>query len=150
MSNIAKQTIVARRNQFIRSWRQYAPEVTIAGMTLAQFEASAQGPDEVRHRQADAQTVLSGIIIERHQADKELKIKLIMLADTLRGMPGFGYDCPFYRSLGFITKSERKVPTPKSAPMPTPMVTQTPVIAPMATVQPVATIAVIPLAANVA
>jgi hypothetical protein len=146
MSNIAKQSIAARRDQFIRSWRQYAPEITIADMTLAQFEASAQSPDEVRSRQADAQTVLSGIIIERKVADHDLNTRLIMLANMVRGMPAFGYNSPFYRSLGFVTKNERKVRTLK--PTPTPVVT--PTLAPMATSVPVATIAVIPLAENVA
>ncbi len=146
MSNKAKQSIAERRDQFIRSWRQYAPEITIAGMTLAQFEAGAQSPDEVRSRQADAQTVLSGIIIERKEADKNLNTHLIMLADALRGMPDFGYNSPFYRSLGYITKNERKARTLK--PKATPMLT--PTLAPMATSVPVATIAVIPLAADVA
>ena len=150
MSNIAKQTIAERRNQFIRSWHQYAPEITIAGMTLAQFEITGQNPDEVRHRQSDAQTVLSGIIIERKQADKDLNTSLLMLADTLRGMPGFGYNSPFYRSLGYITKNERKVRTPKQTPVVTPTPMETPTLAPLATSVPVATIAVIPLAENVA
>ena len=150
MSNKTKQTITARRDQFIRSWRQYAPEITIAGMTLTQFEVGAQSPDEVRSRQADAQTVLSGIIIERKVADHDLNTSLIMLADTLRGMPGFGYNSPFYRSLGYITKNERKVRTLKPTPVVTPTPMATPTLAPMTTSVPVATIAVIPLAANVA
>ena len=119
MSNIKKQNVAARRNQFIDSWRKFAPELTLAGYTLAQFEVEAQIPAEVRERLSAAKTEVAGVIIERQQADDLLRAKLHMLTDVLRGTPGFGYDSPFYRSLGFIPKSERK---PSIRRKPTPVV----------------------------
>ena len=110
MSTIKKQNVAARRNQFIDSWRKFAPELTLAGYTLAQFEVEAQEPAEVRQRLSAAKTEVAGVIIERQQADDRLRATLHMLTDVLRGTPGFGYDSPFYRSLGFTTKSEKKRP----------------------------------------
>ena len=70
----------------------------------------AQEPAEVRQRLNEAKTEVAGVIIERQQADDRLRITLHMLTDVLRGTPGFGYDSPFYRSLGFTPKSEMKRP----------------------------------------
>jgi len=110
MSAINRQDVSTRRDQFIDSWRKFAPEMSIAGYTLAQFVAESQAPDEIRQRLSAARTEVAGTIIERQAADNRLKEKLIMLTDTLRGTPSYGYDSPFYRSIGFVPKSERKRP----------------------------------------
>lgn len=114
MRAINQQTVSTRRDQFIDSWRKFAPEMSIAGYTLAQFIAESQAPDEIRQRLSAARTEVAGTIIERQAAEKLLKEKLIMLTDALRGTPGHGYDSPFYRSIGFIPKSERKRPVRKN------------------------------------
>ena len=117
MRAINQQTVSTRRDQFIESWRKFAPEMSIAGYTLAQFVAESQAPDEIRQRLSAARTEVAGTLIERQAADSLLKEKLIMLTDALRGTPGYGYDSPFYRSIGFVPKSERKRPVrkPKAA-----------------------------------
>ena len=121
MSAIKKKNVAARRDQFIDSWRKFAPELTLSGYTLAQFEVEAQQSAEVRQRLSAAKTEVAGVIIERKQADKLLRVKLHMPTDVLRGTPGFGYDSPFYRSLGFKPKSEIK----RSVRTETVIVTQT-------------------------
>lgn len=108
MSTISQLSIAARRHQFIVSWREFAPEESFAGSTLAQFEAQSQEPEEVRQRLFLAKTQLAAIILERQQADDRLWNQLILLAHGVRANPSYGEDCPFYRSLGFIPKSERK------------------------------------------
>ena len=95
--------------------------MSIAGYTLAQFVAESQAPDEIRQRLSAARTEVAGTLIERQAADNLLKEKLIMLTDALRGTPGYGYDSPFYRSIGFVPKSERKRPVRKPKAAATPM-----------------------------
>ncbi len=108
MSNIRNQTVPARRNQFIDSWRKFAPELTLAGVTLAQFEAETQELADVRQRLNEAKTEVAGVIIDRQQADDRAREKMILLAHALRGDPAYGEDCAFYRAIGFVPKSERK------------------------------------------
>jgi hypothetical protein len=106
--------VIQRREQFIASWRQYAPESAFAGFTLDQFEAESIKPLEVRAQMREARTTLAGLKLERDKTDETYMQMLVAVANGIRAdLQNFGPDSPLYRSLGYIPRSERKRPRPR-------------------------------------
>lgn len=108
MAKYTNKTVSQRRDQFLSSWREFAPDVTFAGLTLAQFEEESNKPLDVRKDMVDAKTKVKGLKLKRDKADEIQTGVFVQLAHAIRGHELYGEDCEFYRSLGFIPKSERK------------------------------------------
>jgi len=122
VTKLNTQTLATRSYELITSWRQYAEEVSLAGRTLAQFEAEKLSPGEIQQRIDTAKAVYMGLLVERDEANTTLRKTLIMVANAIRSTPPFGPNSAFYRSLGFIVDNERKRPKRKGviAPATTP------------------------------
>ena len=116
MSKYSTTAVTRKRAQFLSSWAEYAQDKSFAGMTLSEFEVKSQAPFDVRKDLADARTKAKGLILKRDKADIALNEELILIAHAIRADQDFGEDCPLYRSLGFVPKSERKTGRPKIAP----------------------------------
>lgn len=115
--------LAQRSKDFITAWRQFAPEMTLADRTLAEFEAESRLPYDVQQRLDTARAQAAGLVGERNQAMIELNKSLVMLANAIRSKPDLGPNCTFYRALGFKVESERQPPGPKrrrAATAPTP------------------------------
>lgn len=110
MSKLTTNIVSQRRDQFLASWREYAPGATFAGVSLEQFEAESMKPLEVRGRMMALRTQLGGMKLERDKLDEAHSELLTAVANGIRADPAHGPDSPLYRSLGFIPKSERKRP----------------------------------------
>lgn len=108
MAKHSTTAVTRKRAQFLSSWAEYAQGKSFAGMTLAEFETKSQAPFDVRKDLGDARTKVSGLILEREKADDTLNDDLILIAHAIRADQDFGEDCPLYRSLGFVPKSERR------------------------------------------
>lgn len=108
MAIYTNTTVSQRREQFLSSWREFAPGVTFAGFTLAQFEEESMKPLDVRKDMADAKTKLTGLKLKRQKADETMNEEMLRIADAIRADRLFGRDCEFYRSLGYVPKSEMK------------------------------------------
>jgi hypothetical protein len=108
MAIYTNKTVSLRREQFLASWLEFAPDVTFAGLTLAQFEEKSKTPLDARKSISEVKTKLRGLLLERNKADDMLNQDLILIAHAIRGNELFGEDCALYRSLGFVPKSERK------------------------------------------
>lgn len=108
MAIYTNKTVSLRRDQFLASWLEFAPDATFAGFTLAQFEEESMKPLEVRKTMEAAKTKLAGLMLKRDKADEELNETLMLIANSIRGTREYGMDCELYRSLGFVPKSERK------------------------------------------
>lgn len=120
MAKYTNKTVSLRREQFIAAWREHAPEVTFAQMSLEQFEEGTQSPQEVRKLMNAAQTKLAGLKLDRDKADREMNDKMLIIGHAIRGNPAYGEDCAFYRSLGFVPRSERKTGRKGKGPAGTP------------------------------
>ncbi len=107
MSNYIDPVVSRRRAQFLSSWQEFAPTVTFAGFTLAQFEEESTPPIDIRKEMADLKTKLKGLKLKRDKADEALTKILVLIAHAIRGNEAYGEDCELYRSLGFVPKSER-------------------------------------------
>jgi hypothetical protein len=115
MKNRTK-TVIEKSQQFISSWTEFAPEATLAGKTLAQFTTDSQAPNDVQAQIVSAKTKYTGYINDRNEAILVLRDQLVNLANAVRCDPDHGLNSAFYRSLGYITKTERKNPTRKALP----------------------------------
>lgn len=112
-TKLTPKFIAARSGEFLTSWRQYAPDLVLAGRTLAEFEAEREIPTQVKQRLDSLKAQYTGCILERNEAVAELKDAVLMLANAVRSDPNHGPNSAFYRSLGFKPTSERKRPGPK-------------------------------------
>lgn len=110
VTKLNTQTLATRSYELITSWREYAPEASLADRTLAQFEVEKLAPGEVQQRIDTAKAVYLGLLVERDRANTTLRKTLVMVANAIRSTPLYGPDSAFYRSLGFIVDSERKRP----------------------------------------
>jgi hypothetical protein len=108
MSKYNNTALTRKRAQFLSSWEEYAQDKSFAGMTLSEFETKSETPLAVRKELAAARTKANGLILKRDKADDSLNEDLILIAHAIRADKNFGEDCPLYRSLGFVPKSERR------------------------------------------
>ena len=108
MSKYNNTALTRKRAQFLASWEEYAQNTSFAGMSLAEFEAKSKEPLDIRKELAATRTKANGLILKRDKADDSLNEDLILIAHAIRADKDFGEDCPLYRSLGFVPKSERK------------------------------------------
>ncbi len=81
------------------------------GFAIAQFEEESIKPLDVRKEMVDATTKVKGLKLKRDKADETQTAMFVLIAHAVRGHEQFGEDCAFYRSLGFVPKSERKTGT---------------------------------------
>ncbi len=111
---LSTKSATERSNELIVSWRKFAPELTLAGRTLAQFEAEKLIPEAVQAQIVEAKTTYKGLINERDLANQQLKETVVSLTNAIRGSAEHGLNSNFYRSLGFITANDRKRPSRKT------------------------------------
>lgn len=108
MSKYSSTALTRKRAQFLSSWAEFAQNKSFAGMTLAEFEVKSMEPLNVRKDLGDARTKVGGLLLKREKADDTLNEDLLLIAHAIRADKDLGEDCPLYRSLGFVPKSERK------------------------------------------
>jgi hypothetical protein len=120
MPKISSNVVSRRRELFLASWQEHAPEATFAGFSLEQFEVESQKPLEVRRRMTQARAILAGVMLERDKTDEAYTRMLVAITNGVRAdHQNFGPDSPLYRSLGFVPRSERKRPRLRKKESPT-------------------------------
>lgn len=108
MAKISLNNVSARRSQFIAAWREYAPEATFDGSTLAQFEAETLEQLNVSLLMEAAKAQIAGLMMDRDRAHAAMNRKMVMVAKAVRGHFAFGEDSNVYRAMGYVPLSERK------------------------------------------
>lgn len=93
---------------FITSWGELAPDVEFAGMTLAEFEAATAPPKAKRKEIGELLALLAAKRQERDLADEEALKLVNMVLNSIKADLRFGDNSGLYRSLGYVTKSDRK------------------------------------------
>ena len=104
---------------FTAAWKQAAPNAVLGGMTYNEFIAAVEPSKTCRKDIVDLMAVLSAKRSDRKTADITSMQLMDRVVNTVRGTPEFGPDSGFYRSLGYVTQSERKTgKTHKTKPTP--------------------------------
>ena len=113
MSLLHNKPVAVRSSHFVTAWRKFAPEVELAGFSVAQFAAEAADVEAVRQEISAARTLIAGLIQTRDMKELALNDHLVNIASSVRGNPNLGEDCSFYRALGFVPKSEQRRGRPR-------------------------------------
>lgn len=116
MTRNQTKSVSQRRDQFLAAWREYATEASFSGIDLATFEADTTVLPERQKDLDGLQMKMSGAKLARDQAEQVVNDVMVKIAQAIRGSEAYGEDCPFYRALGFIPKSERKSGRPRKPP----------------------------------
>ncbi len=103
-----KSSITDRVQLFRTTWTELAPEANFGGMTLAQFETAIAAVLTTREDILALEAQMGSKRTERANADAAATLLLELVVNSVRGAPEFGSDSGFYRSLGYVRKSERK------------------------------------------
>ena len=108
MAKANNKDVLLRRDKFLTAWQEHAPDATFAQISLVEFEAQTSNLDLMIQQIKGMQSKLDGAKLARDKAVQELNEKMLLIAHGIRGTPQYGEDCPLYRALGFVPKSERK------------------------------------------
>lgn len=111
--------ILKRGEHFLCCWKELATEDTVfSGTHYRDLKSDVEAAKAAREKVRAAELLLSGLRLERDRAERTLADKLIQVACGVRGTPGFGEDCGFYRALGFIPHSEKRSGRPRKPKTP--------------------------------
>ena len=106
--------ILQRGENFLSCWKELASEDTeFCGTRYPDLKSAVEAAKAAREKVRSAELLLSGLRFERDRAERTLADKLIQVACGVRGTPGFGDDCGFYRALGFIPHSQKRSGRPR-------------------------------------
>ena len=115
MARNQTKSVSLRREQFLAAWREYAPGASFSGIDLAMFEADTQVLPDRSKIMEELKTKMTGAKLARDQAEQFVNDQMVRIALAIRGSEAYGEDCPFYRALGFIPKSERRTGRPRAS-----------------------------------
>jgi hypothetical protein len=93
---------------FTAAWREIAPEVSFAGMTLAEFETQTLPVATSAQRLKTLEVQYAAELKARDEADASAREAMRIVAHAVRGNPAYGEDSRLYRAMGFVPLSERQ------------------------------------------
>ena len=107
MAKFNSKTAPLRRAAFTNAWQEFAADESFAGMTLAEFEAATAPAVAIREEIEQSLVKLAGLRRQRGALDEELRSRLNLVINAVRGDPMHGEDSPLYKAIGYVPKSER-------------------------------------------
>jgi hypothetical protein len=106
--------------RMLNAWRTLAPDKSFAGMTLAQFEATATPSTAARHKIDALETQLAEAYAERERADEAFETRAKQVVAGVLADPTEGDDSPLYGAFGYTRSSEQKTGLTRRKRTPTP------------------------------
>jgi len=103
-----ENALIRRRKRILDAWKSLAPEASLNGMTLEQFDQATQKPLDVRQRMAESERTMIGLRQERLQEDRKLREKISELVDSVKGHTDYGANSPLYSAFGYVPRNARK------------------------------------------
>ncbi|GAA5483858.1 hypothetical protein [Haloferula sargassicola] len=98
----------ARKAQDIKlAWKELAADATFGGKTLADLEAAIAAFDGRMDELQAAKKAVSAAVMVKNQSLADLAELAVVIALGVRVHENYGRDCPLYRAMGFVPKSER-------------------------------------------
>lgn len=102
-----KKDLPSKRDRFVKVWREFAPDESFGGMSLVEFEEATESTVQARNRIEALKSQTLAAIQQRKLADEELRNKLILVINSVRGDPAHGENSSLYRALGYVPKNGR-------------------------------------------
>jgi len=103
-----RQDLMTRVERFIRAWTKFAPESSFAGQSLAGFTAAVAPSVTLRDERTKDRVSIAGTIAARNIADRTTSKLIQRVIASIKAEADFGPDSSLYRSLGYVTASERR------------------------------------------
>lgn len=94
--------------KMLNAWETLAPGKSFGGMTLAQFQATAQPALDARQQIEDLEDQLTQAATERDNADDEFLVKAELVVNGVRADPTEGPNSALYEAMGYTRRDERK------------------------------------------
>ncbi|HEV7893350.1 MAG TPA: hypothetical protein VGP08_22225 [Pyrinomonadaceae bacterium] len=107
MPNSPKNT-AERIEKMVNAWRTLAPAKSFGGMTLAQFEATAEPSRAARRKIEELDAQRAEIVVERENADDAFDAKAKFVVAGVLADPTEGPDSALYAAFGYTRTSEHK------------------------------------------
>ena len=107
MPNSPKNT-AEKIERMINAWRTLAPNKSFGGMTLAQFEATAEPSRAARRKIEELDAQRADAVVERENADDDFEAKAKFVVAGVLADPTEGPDSALYAAFGYTRTSEHK------------------------------------------
>ena len=114
-SKAANNSLMVRLAMVRSAWAEIAPNETLAGLSLAQFDEAVAPSNTARAGNLSNKTNLRATIGLRKSADAVSLALVKRVVLSIKADESYGADCALYRALGYIPDSERRSTRP-SAP----------------------------------
>jgi hypothetical protein len=94
--------------RILNAWKTLAPDKTIAGTTVEQFEAVLAPSFTLRQQLEALDDQRTHLLNARADADATSLAKAAQVVAGVQADPGFGPDSSLIEAMGYVRKSERK------------------------------------------
>ncbi len=116
----APKKLADKTGKMITAWKEHAPDATLAGMTLTQYQTKVQPSVDARAQIAEARRKLKDLQAARAKADAVTNPINLLVVDAVKGDVNFGEDSDLYEGMGYVRKSARKSGLPRKKANPAP------------------------------
>lgn len=111
-----------KMTRFVAAWKQFAPDKSFGGMTLAQFESIIAPSLDTRAQIETVSAQLQGLQLNRDQADAVSMARCNLVANGVKGDPTEGPNSDLWKAMGFVPDDERQSGLTRKKKVPTPPV----------------------------
>ena len=113
----SKPRLMVRLAKVRSAWAEIAPNQSLAGLTLAQFDEAVSPSNTARAGNASNKTNLRAAIGLRKSADAVSLALVRRVVSGIKADEAYGPDSALYRALGYIPDSERRSARRSAAPV---------------------------------
>lgn len=102
------RNISDKSKKLLHSWRELAPNMTFAGLTLEGFRALVNPANEIRSSIEKADQDRTAQVIRRDAAEKVVKENYLRIVNAIKAAPEHGEDSPLYGAIGYVVRSAKQ------------------------------------------
>lgn len=103
-----RKDITQSLDSLLRAWEELAPDAVFSEMTLEQFRTATAPAYETRQQIVWLDQQRRSLIAARRAADGKANELFLLVVNSIKGSPQHGENSPLYRSLGYVTKDDRR------------------------------------------
>lgn len=103
-----RKDITQSLDSLLRAWEELAPDAVFSEMTLEQFRTATAPAYETRQQIVWLDQQRRSLMAARRAADEKANELYLLVVNSIKGSPQHGENSPLYRSLGYVTKDDRR------------------------------------------
>lgn len=110
-----------KAEEILLAWKELAPEATFGGKSVADLEAAIALYEARMAELETTRRAQKAAVMVKNQALGDLAELSVIIALGVQVHEAYGRDCPLYRAMGFVPKSERSTGTVRKKQDPAPV-----------------------------